>query len=100
MCQLGRLKGTLAFVFILGGNCVGKVTREVRQHGVGFEVGPRHGAGCTAEAHCYICPFPLEIVASPLACVLVGRHKCVAGVQGASWDDKKRELGQAAARAS
>lgn len=32
---------------------------------VGFEVGLCHGARGTAEGHCYICPFPLEIVTSP-----------------------------------
>lgn len=64
MCQPVRQKGTSTSFLNLGGNRVGKANWEERKHDVGFEVGPCRGAGCTAEGHCYICPFPLEIVTS------------------------------------
>lgn len=65
MCRPVRQKGTSASFLDLGVGTVGRANREERKHDVGFEVGPCRGAGGATEGYCYICPFPLEIVASP-----------------------------------
>lgn len=67
MCRPVRQKGTSSFLN-LGGNCVGKANWGERklEGGLGLaDIGGLVVLWVAAEGHCYICPFPLEIVTSP-----------------------------------
>lgn len=68
MCRPVRQKGTSTSFLNLGGNCVGKANQEERKHdgGLGLaDVGGLAVLWVATKGHCYICPFPLEIVTSP-----------------------------------